>query len=71
MDRIVAQFVAATERGARAGFDMLEMHAAHGYLLASFLSPLTNRRTAMAGRSVSPTGIMVSCAEGGGDGMLS
>jgi anthraniloyl-CoA monooxygenase len=44
MDRVKAEFVAATERGARAGFDMLELHCAHGYLLASFLSPLTNRR---------------------------
>jgi anthraniloyl-CoA monooxygenase len=32
------------ERGRRAGFDMLELHMAHGYLLASFISPLTNRR---------------------------
>ncbi|MBV9544124.1 MAG: hypothetical protein JOY61_07080, partial [Chloroflexi bacterium] len=39
------QFVAATRRGADAGFDLLELHMAHGYLLASFLSPLTNRRT--------------------------
>ncbi len=45
MDRVKAQFVAAAERGERAGFDMLELHCAHGYLLASFLSPLTNRRT--------------------------
>jgi anthraniloyl-CoA monooxygenase len=45
MDEIVAQFVAATERGARAGFDLVELHCAHGYLLSSFLSPVTNRRT--------------------------
>jgi anthraniloyl-CoA monooxygenase len=45
MDRIVAEFVAATERGERAGFDMLELHCAHGYLFASFISPLTNRRS--------------------------
>ena len=45
MDRIISDFVASTERGARAGFDMLELHAAHGYLLASFLSPLTNQRS--------------------------
>jgi anthraniloyl-CoA monooxygenase len=45
MNRVKAEFVAATVRGARCGFDMLELHSAHGYLLASFLSPLTNRRT--------------------------
>lgn len=45
MDRIKADFVQAAERGARAGFDMLELHCAHGYLLASFISPLTNTRT--------------------------
>ncbi|SFM18113.1 anthraniloyl-CoA monooxygenase [Bradyrhizobium sp. NFR13] len=45
MDRVKAEFVAATIRGERCGFDMLEMHTAHGYLLASFLSPLTNKRT--------------------------
>ncbi|SEO98176.1 anthraniloyl-CoA monooxygenase [Salinihabitans flavidus] len=44
MDRITADFVQAAERADRAGFDMLELHCAHGYLLASFLSPLTNRR---------------------------
>jgi anthraniloyl-CoA monooxygenase len=45
MDAIKAEFVAATERGARCGFDMLELHCAHGYLLASFISPLTNMRS--------------------------
>jgi anthraniloyl-CoA monooxygenase len=44
MDQVIADYVAATERGHRAGFDMVEMHAAHGYLLASFISPLTNVR---------------------------
>ncbi|MEQ8818437.1 MAG: bifunctional salicylyl-CoA 5-hydroxylase/oxidoreductase [Thalassobaculum sp.] len=45
MDRVVADFVQAAERADRVGFDMLEVHVAHGYLLASFVSPLTNRRT--------------------------
>jgi len=45
MDQIRDAFVAAAERGERCGFDMLELHCAHGYLLASFLSPLTNQRT--------------------------
>ena len=38
------EFVRAASLGAEAGFDMLELHMAHGYLLASFLSPLTNQR---------------------------
>jgi anthraniloyl-CoA monooxygenase len=42
---ITAQFVAAARFGIDAGFDMIELHMAHGYLLASFLSPLTNQRT--------------------------
>lgn len=41
---IVEDFVAAARRGAEAGFDLLELHCAHGYLLSSFLSPLTNHR---------------------------
>jgi len=45
MDRVKADFVAATRRAAEAGFDWLELHCAHGYLLSSFLSPLTNQRT--------------------------
>ncbi len=45
MDRVVNEFVRATELGIEAGFDWLELHAAHGYLLSGFLSPLTNRRT--------------------------
>ena len=45
MDRIRDQFVAATRMALDAGFDMVELHAAHGYLLSSFLTPLHNRRT--------------------------
>ena len=44
MDEVRAEFVRAAEFGRQAGFDMLELHMAHGYLLASFLSPLTNHR---------------------------
>jgi anthraniloyl-CoA monooxygenase len=45
MDRVTAEYVAAARRAEGAGFDLLELHMAHGYLLASFISPLTNRRT--------------------------
>ena len=44
MDTVREQFVHAASLGAEAGFDMLELHMAHGYLRASFLSPLTNHR---------------------------
>ena len=44
MNRVREEFVAATKRGAEAGFDWLELHCAHGYLLSAFLCPLTNRR---------------------------
>ncbi|MEU3288693.1 bifunctional salicylyl-CoA 5-hydroxylase/oxidoreductase [Streptomyces longwoodensis] len=46
------QFTAAGRRAARAGFDLLELHCAHGYLLSGFLSPLTNRRTDAYGGSL-------------------
>ena len=45
MDEVKAQFVATTERAARAGFDVLEIHGAHGYLLHEFVSPISNQRT--------------------------
>ncbi len=52
MRRITADFVAATQRAAAAGFDILELHCAHGYLLSSFLSPLTNTRSDEYGGAV-------------------
>ncbi len=44
MDKVVSDFEQATEGALAAGFDMLELHMAHGYLLSSFISPLSNRR---------------------------
>jgi anthraniloyl-CoA monooxygenase len=50
--RVKAEHVATTLRAARAGFDALELHAAHGYLLSEFLSPLCNHRTDQYGGSL-------------------
>lgn len=44
MDAVKAEFVRAVEMADRAGFDMIELHAAHGYLISSFISPLSNMR---------------------------
>ncbi|MDT9598333.1 bifunctional salicylyl-CoA 5-hydroxylase/oxidoreductase [Sphingosinicella rhizophila] len=52
MDMVRDQFVAAAERGLEAGFDMIELHAAHGYLISSFITPLTNKRTDEYGGSL-------------------
>ena len=52
LDDVREQFVAATGMADRAGFDMIELHCAHGYLLSSFLTPLTNRRTDEYGGSL-------------------
>ena len=52
MDQVTAQFVQSTRYADQAGFDMLELHMAHGYLLATFISPLTNLRQDQYGGSV-------------------
>ncbi len=52
MDQVKDDFVRAARRAEQAGFDMLELHCGHGYLLASFISPLTNRRTDEYGGSL-------------------
>ncbi|HEY1129455.1 MAG TPA: bifunctional salicylyl-CoA 5-hydroxylase/oxidoreductase [Roseateles sp.] len=52
MDRVLEDFVAAARRAADAGFDWLELHCAHGYLLSAFISPLTNQREDKYGGSL-------------------
>lgn len=52
MERVHAEYVTATKNALVAGFDWLEVHMAHGYLLASFISPLTNSRTDEFGGSI-------------------
>lgn len=52
MDRVTADFIRATKEADIAGFDWLELHAAHGYLLSSFISPITNSRSDEYGGSL-------------------
>ncbi len=52
MDRVKGDFVRATQMGEEAGFDMLELHCGHGYLLSSFLTPISNKRRDEYGGSV-------------------
>ena len=66
MDAVRDQHVAATRAAAEAGFDLLELHMAHGYLLSSFLSPLTNRRADdyggdLAARARYPLEVFAAC----------
>ncbi|MCA9635252.1 MAG: bifunctional salicylyl-CoA 5-hydroxylase/oxidoreductase [Myxococcales bacterium] len=52
MDAVIVDFVRATEMACAAGFDIIELHMAHGYLLGEFISPLTNRREDEYGGSI-------------------
>ncbi len=52
MNHLTAQFVASTRRAADAGFDWLELHCAHGYLLSGFITPLTNLRSDAYGGTI-------------------
>lgn len=66
MEAVRDQFVDSAHRAEEAGFDLLEVHLAHGYLLSSFLSPLTNRRADeyggdLAGRAKFPLEVVAAC----------
>ena len=68
MDAVRDDFVVSTRRAAEAGFDLLELHMAHGYLLSSFLSPVTNRRRDeyggdLAARARYPLEVLAACRE--------
>ncbi len=68
LDRVREAFVAAARRAVDAGFDVIELHAAHGYLLHQFLSPLSNRRTDrwggdLAGRMRFPLSVVEAVRE--------
>jgi anthraniloyl-CoA monooxygenase len=52
MDKVLLQFVKSTEMAKNCGFDMIELHAAHGYLISSFISPVSNQRTDEYGGSL-------------------
>ncbi|MDH3270929.1 MAG: bifunctional salicylyl-CoA 5-hydroxylase/oxidoreductase [Gemmatimonadota bacterium] len=73
MDEVVRDYVQATERADAAGFDLLEVHMAHGYLLASFISPLTNERDDEHGGSLEnrmrfPLEVFAACRRAWPDG---
>jgi anthraniloyl-CoA monooxygenase len=68
MDKVVSDFQRSTRYADEAGFDMLEIHMAHGYLLASFISPLTNHRKDSFGGSIEnrmrfPLEVFKACRE--------
>lgn len=70
IDAVVDDFARATERALAAGFDAVEVHAAHGYLLHEFLSPLSNRRTDAYGGSFENRARLLMRVVGGVRGVL-